>query len=399
MTPTKLNRDLQAMRLALALARRGVGATSPNPMVGAVLVQGGKIIGRGWHRRAGLPHAEIEALRDAHKRGHALRGATLYVTLEPCSTHGRTPPCTKAIIAAGIKRVVFGAVDPNPRHAGKGFNILRRAGIEAAKFGVLPSSSSDAAHSPSRLKEELQILNEAFNHWIVHRTPFVTVKAAMTLDGKIATASGESKWITGEKARAHGMKLRHGSDAILVGINTILADNPSLTVRAKMEDGRWKMAKPIRRLILDSMARTPLDAKVVSDELAALTTIVVSKSAPKNRAAALAKKVNVIVAPATKSHIAYRKSQIDLRWLLKKLGAENVTSLLVEGGGEVNASFLLGGFAQRAVFFYAPKILGGRDSRKAVAGDGAKSPGEAIRLREVKWRKLGGDLLLTARVG
>jgi diaminohydroxyphosphoribosylaminopyrimidine deaminase / 5-amino-6-(5-phosphoribosylamino)uracil reductase len=371
------------MQLALRLARRGYGATSPNPMVGAVLVKGGKIIGRGWHRRAGLPHAEIKALRDAQKRGHNPKGATLYVTLEPCCTHGRTPPCTDAIISAGIKKVVVGAIDPNPKHAGKGFEILRRAGIKVV-HGIFA--------------DECEKLNEAFNHWIVHRTPFVTVKAAMTLDGKIATASGESKWITGKKARAFGIKLRQGSDAILVGINTILADDPSLTARVKMEDGRWKIAKPIRRIILDSMARTPLNAKVVSDEFAMMTTIVVSKNAPKNQVAALARQVNIIIAPEKKSQIANRKSQMDLRWLLKKLGAENVTSLLIEGGGEVNASFLLGGFAQRAAFFYAPKILGGRDSHKAVAGDGVKSLSEAIQIREIEWQKIGGDLLMTAKV-
>jgi diaminohydroxyphosphoribosylaminopyrimidine deaminase/5-amino-6-(5-phosphoribosylamino)uracil reductase len=393
------------MRVALRLARRGCGATSPNPMVGAVLVKGGKFIGRGWHRHAGLPHAEIEALRDAQKRSHNPRGATLYVTLEPCCTHGRTPPCTNAIIAAGIKRVVIGATDPNPKHAGKGFKILQRARVEVARFGVPPLGGSTHARYSNRLKAELHMvadecerLNEAFNHWIVHRTPFVTVKAAMTLDGKIATASGESKWITGEKARTHGMKLRQGSDAILVGINTVLADDPSLTARKQMADGRWQMGKPIRRIVLDSMARMPLDAKVVSDEFAALTTIIVSKSAPSKRVVALAKKTSVVVAPAKKSQIANRKSQIDLRWLLKKLGAENVTSLLVEGGGEVNGSFLLGGFAQRVAFFYAPKILGGRDSRKGVAGEGAKSLADVIQLSDVEWRILGEDLFLTARV-
>jgi len=371
------------MRLALRLARRGYGATSPNPLVGAVLVKGDKIIGRGWHRRAGLPHAEIEALRDAQKRGHKSTGATLYVTLEPCCTQGRTPPCTDAIIAAGIQRIVIGATDPNPLHAGKGFRILQRAGIEVV-HGILA--------------EECAQLNEAFNHWICRRTPFVTVKAAMTLDGKIATATGESKWITGEKARAHGMKLRQGSDAILVGVNTILADDPSLTARTKMEDGRWRMAKPIRRIILDSMARTPLAAKVVSDELAALTTIVVSKHAPKNRVAALAEKVNVLVAPTANSKLKTKNPKLELAWLMRKLGAENITSLLVEGGGEVNASFLLGGFTQRVAFFYAPKILGGRDARKAVAGDGAKSLREVIQLQDVTWRKLGDDLAMTARV-
>jgi diaminohydroxyphosphoribosylaminopyrimidine deaminase/5-amino-6-(5-phosphoribosylamino)uracil reductase len=397
--------DNKLMRLALRLARRGYGATSPNPMVGAVLVKNGKVIGRGWHRRAGGPHAEIEALHDAQKHGHHPRGATLYVTLEPCCTHGRTPPCTDAIIAAGIKCVVIGATDPNPKHTGKGFKILRRAGIAVDSFGVPPSGGS------GRVNAELQTLNEAFNHWIIHRTPFVTVKAAMTLDGKIATASGESKWITGEKSRAHGMKLRHGSDAILAGINTILADDPSLTARggapstasARTKTGS-QLAETVpgvpklRRIILDSMARTPLDAKVLRDEFTALTTIVVSKRAPKTRVAALAKRVKVLIAPVSKSAIGNRQSAIDLPWLLKKLGAENVTSLLVEGGGEVNASFLLGGFAQRVAFFYAPKILGGRDARKGVAGDGAKSLSEVVLLRDVEWRKLGTDLLLTARV-
>jgi diaminohydroxyphosphoribosylaminopyrimidine deaminase/5-amino-6-(5-phosphoribosylamino)uracil reductase len=241
-------------------------------------------------------------------------------------------------------------------------------------------------------------LNEAFNHWIVRRTPFVTVKAAMTLDGKIATASGESKWITGEKTRAHGMKLRQGADAILVGINTILADNPSLTFRKRKAESGKRKQKLLRRIVLDSLARTPLTAKVVSDEFAALTTIVVSKSAPKKRVAALAKKVNVIVAPAANSKLKNKNSKLDLRWLLKKLGSENVTSLLVEGGGEVNASFLLGGLAQRVAFFYAPKILGGRDSRKGVAGDGAKNLADAIQLREVEWEKIGEDLMMTARV-
>ena len=245
--------------------------------------------------------------------------------------------------------------------------------------------------------DECSRLNEAFNHWIVRRTPFVTVKAAMTLDGKIATASGESKWITGEQAREFGMKLRQGSDAILVGVNTVLADDPSLTFRnRKPETGNRKQ---LRRIILDSLARTPLTAKVVSDEFAALTTIVVGKRAPKNRVAALAKRVKVLVAPTANSKLNTKNSKLDLGWLLKKLGAENVTSLLVEGGGEVNGSFLLGGFAQRVAFFYAPKILGGRDAHKGIAGDGAKSLSEVIQLREVEWRKLGEDLLLTAKVG
>ena len=376
------------MRLALRLAQRGCGMTSPNPMVGAVLVRGSRIIGRGWHHRAGEPHAEIEALLDAQQRGHTAKGATLYVTLEPCCTHGRTPPCTEAIIAAGIRKVVVGATDPNPRHRGKGFTILTRAGLHVAN-GIMGA--------------ECERLNEAFNHWIVQRTPLVTVKAAMTLDGKIATAAGESKWITGEKARAWRMKLRQGNDAILVGISKVLADNPSLTFRGKAAEVR---GHGLRRIVLDARARTPLSAKVVSDEHSSLTTIVVSKLAPRSRVAALEKRVQVLVAALTKGgpraqtesspnreHLA-----VDLRWLLKKLGSENVTSLLVEGGGEVNASFLLRGLAQRIMFFYAPRVLGGRDSRRAVAGEGARGLDEVLKLSNSEWRRLGPDLLLSARV-
>jgi diaminohydroxyphosphoribosylaminopyrimidine deaminase/5-amino-6-(5-phosphoribosylamino)uracil reductase len=392
--------DLKFMRAALQLARRGYGTTSPNPMVGAVLVKGGQVIGRGWHRRAGEPHAEIEALRDAARHGPSALSATLYVTLEPCSTYGRTPPCTKAIIDAGIRCVVIGAQDPNPQHAGKGFEILRRAGLEVKRLDVGDETKSIKApllKRQQKLASDCARLNEVFNHWIVRRTPFVTVKAAMTLDGRIATASGESKWITGERARAEGMKLRRSHDAILVGVNTVLADNPSLTVRT----APGVSANPphiLRRIVLDAQARTPVTAKVISDDAASLTTIVVSKDAPAKRVAALAKKVRVLAAPLAKKVSGDKKPRLDLPWLLKTLGGENVTSLLVEGGGEVNASFLLGGLAQRVAFFYAPKILGGRDAHKAVAGEGIDRLEDVLNLREVAWRCVGEDLMLTARV-
>ncbi len=380
------------MRMALRLARRGYGTTSPNPMVGAVLVKKGRVIGRGWHRRAGEPHAEIEALADARKRGVDPSGATLFVTLEPCSTHGRTPPCTEAIIAAKIRRVVIGATDPNPRHHGRGFAMLRRAGVEVSQ-GVL--------------REECERLNEAFNHWIAHGTPFVTVKSALTLDGKIATITGQSKWITGEASRRWGMKLRQGADAILVGINTVLADDPSLTfrtqeARATVSPGmQGTLPHRLRRIVLDSMARTPLRAKVVRDKSAALTTIVVSRLAPKSRVHALAKRVRVVVAPLLRgSNVgpSRRSPLIDLHWLLKKLGTEQVTSLLVEGGGEVNASFLLQGLAHRVAFFYAPRIFCGADAPKAVAGEGAQNIKEILDLTNMEWHRLEQDWLMTARV-
>jgi len=336
-------------------------------------------------------------MRDAQRRHRSLAGATLYVTLEPCCTQGRTPPCTDAIIAAGIKHVLVAATDLNPAHAGRGLDLLRRAGIRVTQ---------------GLLAREAARLNEAFNHWIVQRTPFVTVKTAMTLDGKIATTSGESKWITSEHARSEAMKLRQGTDAVLVGVNTVLADDPRLTARSsrdsisnrpgaksKERPAKFKGQGPaaavgdakLRRIVLDTRARTPLNAQVVMDEFAPLTTVVVGRNASARRVERLARRVAVLRAPL-------RHGRIDLPWLLKKLGAENVTSLLVEGGGEVNASFLLGKLARRVVFFYAPKILGGRDARKAVAGKGARRFEEILALRAVEWRQLGPDLMMTALI-
>ncbi len=356
------------MREAIALARKGYGCTSPNPMVGAILMKGSVVIGQGWHRRAGGPHAEIAALNQARRRDYNVKGSTLYVTLEPCSTAEKTPPCTEAIIAAGVARVVVAAKDPNPAHSGRAFQKLRRAGIEVVN---------------NVLAEETVELNAAFNHWIVKGIPLVTVKAAMTLDGKIATEHGESKWITSEAARREAMHLRKGADAILVGIETVLADDPSLTVRGTKNS--------LRRIILDSKARTPVTANLVSDEHAALTTVVVAKGAHERRVAALRKRVNVLEALA-------RKGRVDLHWLLKRLGREEVTHLLVEGGGEVNASFFENKLAQRVAFFYAPKVLGGKRARTAVGGKGAVNLEQAPKLVYVQWRGLGPDLLLTARV-
>lgn len=361
-----MNRDEIFMRQALALAQKGYGRTSPNPMVGAVVVRGGEVAGRGWHRRCGASHAEVEAIRDAGQ----CRGATLYVTLEPCSTAGRTPACVEAIKAAGIQRVVVAATDVNPSHAGRAYRRFRSAGIQVVK-GILA--------------DEVAELNATFNHWVVHGTPLVTVKSAMTLDGRIATADGESKWITGVAARREGHRLRKGNDAILVGINTVLADDPNLRVKGKLK------ARPLRRIILDSRARTPLRAKVLEDEFSKATTIVVTKGAPGNRVEAIAAKVNVMMAPVI-------NGQVDLCWLMKRLGAEEVTGLLVEGGGKVNASIFESGLAHRVAFFYAPRILGGNGARRAVAGRGARNLREALRLRGARWRQVGVDFMLTARI-
>ena len=362
--------DEKHMHAALELARKGYGRTSPNPMVGALLVKGRAVIGTGWHRKAGGVHAEIEALNDARRNDYNIKAATLYVTLEPCSTSGRTPSCTHTIIESRLKRVVIAATDPNPKHSGNAYRLLRKAGIEVRK---------------NILEEEATDLNAAFNHWITHRTPFVTVKAAMTLDGKIAKENGESKWITSEAARRKGMHLRRGSDAILVGIETVLADNPSLTIKG----GRG--VAQLRRVVLDSRARTPLDAKIIRDGAANSTTVVVLKGARHRSVVELRKRVMVVEAPA-------RHGRIDLKWLLKRLGRENISNLLVEGGGEVNAAFLNNRLAQRVAFFYAPKILGGSRSRSAVGGNGMRNPREGLRLSAVEWRRVGPDLLLTARV-
>lgn len=363
------------MKLALRLARRGLGYTSPNPAVGALLVQDGEIIGSGWHQRAGGPHAEIEAIRNAQSTNTSVRGSTLYVTLEPCSTHGRTPPCVEAILAAGIQHVVIGAIDPNPHHRGRGVRWLQEHGIKTTS-GIL----EDAATS----------LNESFNHWIVHRTPLVSLKCAMTLDGKIATVTGQSKWITSLPSRRWAMRLRQHSDAILVGINTVLADDPALTWRPTRPHS-LRPTKQLRRIVLDTHARTPLTAKVVSDLAAEHTTIFVSEKAPEKRRKALAARVRVQEAPL-------RNGQLDLRWITSALGAAEVTSLLVEGGGRVHASFLEQGLAHRLYFLYAPRIVGGAKAAKAIAGVGAATVEQMLPLQNVLWRKIGPDLLLAARL-
>jgi diaminohydroxyphosphoribosylaminopyrimidine deaminase / 5-amino-6-(5-phosphoribosylamino)uracil reductase len=368
--------DAMHMRRALKLARRGLGSTSPNPMVGAVLARGATILGEGWHRRAGHPHAEVEALLDAGKKGARLKGSTLYVTLEPCSTQGRTPPCTEAILGTGIGRVVVAASDPNPKHSGRGLSLLRDAGLQV-QSGLLET--------------EARRLNEAFDHWITRGLPFVVAKAAMTLDGRIATASGQSKWITSERARACGMQLRKASDAILVGVNTILHDDPALSFRLPSGGGAAKSSR-LRRIVLDSQARTPLAARVIQDDRRGLTTVVVSSLAPARRVAALSRHVQVWTAPVAGD------GQLDLPWLLELLGRENVMQLLIEGGGEVHASFLMQRLVQRVAFFYAPMILGDQTARPAVAGAGARAMNETVRLTQVEWRTVPPDLMMTARL-
>ncbi|MEW6425681.1 MAG: bifunctional diaminohydroxyphosphoribosylaminopyrimidine deaminase/5-amino-6-(5-phosphoribosylamino)uracil reductase RibD [Bacillota bacterium] len=355
--------DEHYMRLALELAKKAEGYTSPNPMVGAVIVNDGKIVGRGYHSRAGSAHAEIVALNEA---GEKARGATLYVSLEPCCHYGRTGPCVEAIIAAKIKKVVVAMVDPNPLVAGKGLALLKRAGIAVAA-GVL--------------EEEARRLNEVFVKYITTGLPFVVLKAAVSLDGKIATRLGESQWITSDEARLSGHRLRHRYDAILVGVNTVIIDNPSLTTRLPEEGGK----DPVR-VIVDSWARTPLDAKVMARSSAAPVLVAVTEKAPEERITALKEAgAEVLVVPA-------EKGRVNLQVLMKELAKREITSVLIEGGAEVHASALSAGIVDKVVWFIAPKIIGGREAPGPVGGRGAGRLAEAILLRDLRLQRCGEDI-------
>lgn len=362
------------MRRALALARRGLGRTSPNPCVGAVIARGNRVLGEGWHRAAGQPHAEIAALRDARRRGHRdLSRATLYVTLEPCSTHGRTPPCTEAILAAGLRRVVVGAADPFPAHRGRGLRLLRRNGVRVVR---------------SPLADACTTLNAAWNRWIVTRRPWVLAKIAQTLDGKIATASGESRWITGEPARRVAHRLRAESDAILVGLGTIRADNPVLTAR----DARGKLLphQPVR-IILDSTARTPPRARALAAP-GGKTWVAVTARAPAARTRRLD------AAGATILRLPARNGRPDPRSLLRHLGQRGIVRVLLEGGGETLASFFEARQVDAVAFFLAPMILGGIGARRAVAGRGFRFWRLGPRIDDLRLTRLGADLLVRGRV-
>ena len=355
--------DESYMKEALRLAEHARGRTAPNPLVGAVLVRDGIIIASGWHRAAGEPHAEIHALRMA---GELARSATLYVTLEPCAHHGRTGPCAEAVIAAGIARVVVALRDPNPLVAGRGIALLEAAGIEVVT---------------DILAEEARRQNEVFLKWITTKRPFVTLKMAMTLDGKIASHVGVSQWITGEDARARVHEYRDVNDAILVGIGTVLADDPGLTTRLPERTGR----NPLR-IVLDAGARTPLDARLVTDG-AAPTLIAVSARADMARVESLrARGAEVVV---------FGAEHVDIAALLDWLGAREYTSLLVEGGAAVNWSFLAGGFVDKVHAFIAPLLMGGAAAPSPIGGAGFDSPQAALRLSNITAEQIGTDFLLT----
>ena len=359
--------DEQMMARAISLARNGLGRTSPNPLVGAVIVRDGRIVAEGWHRKAGTPHAEIHALNMA---GELARGATVYVSLEPCAHYGRTGPCARALVEAGVSRVVVAMTDPNPKVAGKGIAILQEAGIEVTT-GVL--------------EQEARQLNEVFLKWMTTGLPFVALKTAMTLDGKIATAAGQSQWITNEASRYETHRLRDIYDGILVGINTALSDNPSLTTRLKEYQGR----NPVR-IVVDSRARLPLTAKLVTDG-AARTIVAVTEQAPAERVEALRSAGVEIIVAGSSNHV-------DMQSLMEQLGAMKISSVLVEGGGSVNFSLLQAGLVDRVYAFIAPKLVGGRDALTPVEGEGFQELDRAVELENIQLRQLGSDVLLTGIV-
>jgi diaminohydroxyphosphoribosylaminopyrimidine deaminase/5-amino-6-(5-phosphoribosylamino)uracil reductase len=360
--------DETFMRRALALAERGRGRTSPNPMVGAVVVREGAIAGEGFHARAGAPHAEVEALRAA---GQAARGATLYVTLEPCVHQGRTPPCVPVVVAAGVTRVVAALIDPNPFVAGGGAAILRAAGV-AVEIGVLA--------------DEAGAQNRVFLTAMRERRPHVTLKAGMTADGKIADVHGTARWITGEAARAEAHRQRSESDAIVVGVATVLRDDPALTVRL----GQAWPREPYR-VVLDTHARTPVAATVITGATPTRAIIAVGEHAPAGRIAALE------AAGATVLRFPTRDGRVSVDAVLSTLFEREVRAVLVEGGGEVHAAFLEAGLVDRVTLFVAPLILGGREAPMVVGGAGRELK-SAIRLGPMQTRLLGSDLLIEADI-
>ncbi|WP_018131935.1 bifunctional diaminohydroxyphosphoribosylaminopyrimidine deaminase/5-amino-6-(5-phosphoribosylamino)uracil reductase RibD [Effusibacillus pohliae] len=354
--------DAEYMKLALELASATNGRTWPNPMVGAVVVNHGRIVGIGAHLKAGEPHAEVYALRMA---GDAARGGTIYVTLEPCSHYGRTPPCAERVIESGVARVVVAMLDPNPLVAGRGVERIRQAGIEV-EVGVLEA--------------EARRLNEVWITAIHERRPFVWMKAAMTLDGKIATGTGDSKWITGEQARREVHRMRDRADAILVGIGTVLADDPQLTTRLP-EGGR----NPLR-VVLDTRLRMPETAQILKPE--APTLVACGPAADPAKIGRLqARGIEVL-------QLALADGRIDLNELLAELYKREVTLLLVEGGGEVHGSFLQAGLIDKVTMFVAPKLIGG-NGQSPVGGAGFSRMGDAIALQNTTVEMFGNDLAIT----
>ena len=357
------------MARAMELAARARGRTSPNPMVGAVLVGGGAIVGEGFHARAGEPHAETLALAQA---GTAARGADLYVNLEPCSHHGRTPPCADAIVQAGVARVYAAMRDPNPKVDGRGIALLRAAGVkvQVGLFG-----------------DEAVRLNEIYCKNMTAGLPHVTLKIGMSLDGKTATRTGDARWITGEASRRRVHEMRDTVDAVLVGIGTILADDPDLTTRLPGTDCRHP-----DRVVIDSHLRIPSRARVLAHRNRGRTILVAGPNAPESRARELrALGAEVIVVDGG-------ERRVDLRIVVERLFALGITSVLIEGGSEIAASSLEAGIVDKLVFFIAPLLIGGREAPPVIGGRGVGPLAEALRLHDVRWDRVGEDLMVEGYV-
>lgn len=358
--------DEYYMELALKLALKAKGKTSPNPLVGALVVKGGKIIGRGFHAKAGFAHAEIIALDEAGKKA---KGATLYVTLEPCAHTGRTPPCINRIIGSGIKEVVVGMIDPNPLNNGKGVALLKQSNIKV-RVGVLSE----------RLKE----INESFIKYITARIPFVTVKVAESLDGRIATRTGDSKWITSDKSRAFAHRIRKNYDAIMVGVNTVLRDNPSLNA--------WFSQKKLIKIIVDSNLSIPENSNIFAKDSQVIIITLPSRPGQETQnRKSLAAKAKIL-------EVKEKAGQINLRDALKKLAQLQISNIIVEGGGTMIGSLFDERLVDKILFFISPKIIGGKDAVSSVMGNGVKRVDQAIKLQDLKIRRFGEDLLVSARV-
>jgi len=357
------------MEMALDLAKKGEGFTSPNPMVGAVIVKDGKVVGKGYHKAAGEAHAEINAIDDA---GALAKNATLYVTLEPCNHTGRTLPCTDKVIASGIRRVVAAMNDPNPGVKGGGLDYLKSRGISIT-VGVC--------------EKQAKRLNEIFIKYVGTKRPFTIVKCAATLDGRIATKTGDSRWVTGEESRQFVHQLRHAVDAIMVGINTVKKDNPSLTTRLTTPQNNVKPLDPTR-IILDTHLRISEKAKLLRLHSDSDTILITGPLVSSDKKTRLEKKgVRIIESPVA-------DGLIDLDRLMDLLGSLGITSLLIEGGGRVFASALSAGIVDKVLFFYAPKILGGDDGIPICKGPGADSMDNCIPVKDIRVRRFGDDIMV-----
>ncbi len=350
------------MRMACDLARRGWGRTSPNPMVGAVLVKGGRVVATGWHRRCGGPHAEVEALRRA---GTAARGAVLYVTLEPCGHHGRTPPCVEALVAAGVAEVVVGMPDPNPLMRGRSLRRLRRAGI-TVRVGVL--------------RRDLERLNEAYITFMTRGRPFILAKIGQTLDGRIALRDGRSRWITSAPARRRGRSLRDGCDAILVGVGTVIADDPALLPSRR--------GKRLKKIILDPRLRTPSDARLFEGTPTEDIVLAAGPEAPAARREALRRRgVDVIICPRG-------AEGLDLHRLMEELGRRRVVSVLVEGGGRALGGLLQARLVDKMAVFLAPRIIGDAEAVSSAVGRRCEGMEDILDLKDVRIERVGPDILV-----